>query len=134
MDVRYRKLLTVSLLAAFATQGFLVYTDETAAKARPLSPAALEGRAIWQGKNCAACHQLYGFGGFLGGDLTNAARHLTRERLDRILTTGSLQMPAFHLSPAEIDAVQAFLSDVDRTGVGQLGSRGEPSVPWFEFR
>lgn len=134
MEVRYRKLLTSGLVAAFAVQGFLVYTDETAANARELSSAALEGRAIWQAKNCAACHQIYGFGGFLGGDLTNAARHLSRARLEYVLTSGSLQMPAFRLAPAEIDAVHAFLSEVDRTGVGQLALDGGVNAPWFEFQ
>ncbi|MCH7870146.1 MAG: c-type cytochrome, partial [Planctomycetes bacterium] len=32
---------------------------------------AKSGLAIWRENNCQACHQIYGYGGFLGPDLTN---------------------------------------------------------------
>lgn len=107
-----------SLLAAFCVQTSLVYLDPTADAKAPLSELALEGRRLWHRHNCQVCHQIYGFGGFLGPDLTNAAPRLTRARLDEVLTQGNAQMPAFHFSPAQIDAVQQFLVELDRTGVG----------------
>jgi nitric oxide reductase subunit C len=108
-----------SLVAAFAIQTTLVYTDDTAEATEPLGEQALAGRAIWHENNCQTCHQIYGFGGFLGPDLTNAASRLTRERLDEILVSGSGQMPAFGFAPEQIDALQAFFAAVDRTGIGQ---------------
>ncbi len=114
------------LVAAFATQTTLVYTDDTADRTPRLSAEAMVGRAVWHRENCQTCHQIYGFGGFLGPDLTNAASRLPRTRIDAMLTEGSGQMPAFHLEQAEIEAVWAFLQAIDATGVGQ--ARNTPKL------
>jgi len=111
--------MMTGLVAAFMVQTALVYTDQTPLKRDPLSPLALRGRALWHANNCQTCHQFYGFGGFLGPDLTNAAPRLSRDRLDTILTEGYGQMPPFGMSSEQIDAIQAYLTEVDRTGVGQ---------------
>jgi nitric oxide reductase subunit C len=114
-----RKGLMAALVAAFAVQGFLVYTDSTGREMPPLSETALRGRDVWLERNCQACHQFYGFGGFLGPDLTNAASRLTRARLDEVLTVGSRQMPPFHLSADEITWIETYLREIDATGIGQ---------------
>ena len=114
------------LVCAFTVQTALVYTDDTADRTPPLDPLAAEGRALWHEHNCQTCHQLYGFGGFLGPDLTNAASRLHRSRLDAILTAGSGQMPAFGFDEHRIDALEAWLEAVDRTGVGQ--ARRDPPL------
>src|SRR5262245_64295127 len=111
--------MMASLVLAFAGQTALVYTDSTADGHACLEATALRGRQLWLGNNCYTCHQLYGFGGFLGPDLTNAAPRLTRARLDDVLTQGSLQMPPFHLGTGDIDAIGAFLKAMDKTGIGQ---------------
>ncbi len=36
-----------------------------------------------------------------------------------MLTNGVAQMPAFHLSDTEISAIQAYLREMDGTGIGQ---------------
>ncbi len=107
------------LVSAFALQTFLVYSDDTGRDLPPLSEKALEGRAVWLSNNCQACHQFYGFGGFLGPDLTNASSRLDRARLDEVLTSGVAQMPAFHLSDTEISAIEAYLREMNGTGIGQ---------------
>lgn len=124
-----RKGLLAVLVAAFAVQGFLVYTDSTGREMPPLSEMALRGRDVWLERNCQACHQFYGFGGFLGPDLTNAADRLTRARLDEVLSVGSRQMPPFHLSADEITAIEAYLREIDATGVGQAQApRPDPAA------
>ncbi len=128
MNLPQRKLLVAGLLAAFVCQGFLVYTDPVAAERPPLSAEAQRGRSIWLAKNCFACHQIYGFGGFIGPDLTNAAQRVPRARLDELLTKGSKQMPAFGLGKAEIDAIEQYLRAIDRTGQGQARQRVPPPV------
>jgi nitric oxide reductase subunit C len=115
-----------SLVASFALQSYLVYTDDTAVEVEPLSAAALEGQTLWRRHNCQSCHQIYGFGGFLGPDLTNAAGRMTREHLDEILTLGRAPMPAFEFTSAEIGAIEAYLQALDTTGVGQ--ARRTPPV------
>jgi nitric oxide reductase subunit C len=113
-----RKLLLGSLVTAFCGQTALVYFDQTADASPALSELAVRGRQIWHQRNCQVCHQIYGFGGFLGPDLTNAAPRLSRERMDQVLTSGNAQMPAFHLAADEIDAIAAYLRELDRTGTG----------------
>ena len=119
VPVSWRKAMMAVLLACFVCQTYLVYTDSTADEMQPLSEQALAGRAVWLSKNCQTCHQFYGFGGFLGPDLTNAAPRLDRARVGKLLKEGKGQMPAFHLSDEEIDNVLAYLAAIDRTGVGQ---------------
>lgn len=119
MSLALRKLLMASLVAAFAIQTTLVYTDDTHERFEPLSEQALEGRRLWHQHNCYVCHQIYGFGGFLGPDLTNVSRRANKERFTQILTEGNLQMPAFHFGVAEIEAFMAFFANLDSTGLGQ---------------
>lgn len=114
--------MILALVATFAVQSVLVYTD--ASPGVPLDAQALAGRRLWQGNNCQACHQLHGFGGFLGPDLTNAAERLERGQLDTILTQGMGQMPAFEMSAEQIDAIWAFVSAMDQTGRGQARNPG----------
>ncbi len=127
MNLSSRKLLLGSLLVAFAFQTSLVYLDDTAdAPEQPvLTGKAMQGRQIWHAYNCQTCHQIYGFGGFLGPDLTNAMSRITRERLDSILTVGYGQMEAFHFQPEQIDAIEAYLRALNETGIGQA-RKGKP--------
>lgn len=118
MRIGARKLLMAFLVLAYVLQTGIVYSDGTADQREALSPLALQGRRLWHSHNCQACHQFYGFGGFLGPDLTNASSRLTRVRLDHILTRGSVPMPAFWMTAEEIDAIEAYLAAMDRTGVG----------------
>ncbi len=131
MSIRARKNLFLVLVVVFFVQTWLVYTDPAGRATPPLSRLAAAGRAIWLEHNCQSCHQLYGFGGFLGPDLTNASERLTRARLDTVLSVGAGQMPAFHLSEQERGAVAAFLAAIHSTGIGQL--RGAPAIAVTEI-
>jgi nitric oxide reductase subunit C len=108
------------LVTAFLVQTWMVYTDPAGREAPPLSEPASRGWQLWHDSNCQSCHQLYGFGGFLGPDLTNAAPRLTEARLDAILTEGSTLMPPFGFDAGERAALLAFFTELDRTGVGQV--------------
>lgn len=131
MGIRSRQWLFGGLIGIFFVQTWLVYSDPTGRAAPALSPAAARGQRIWRAHNCQSCHQIYGFGGFLGPDLTNAADSLTEARVDLVLTEGSGQMPAFHLEQDEREAVLRFLTEVDRTGVGV--ARLGPKLPVDEL-
>ncbi len=114
---RHKAWLLLILIACFLTQSALVYTDHT----RPLAldPSARRGRVLWQQHNCQVCHQLYGFGGFLGPDLTNAAGRLTRGQLAQQVVRGNDQMPAFALDDQQLDDLWAFLLAMNTSGQGQ---------------
>ena len=112
-----KQALLVVLVAGFIAQTCLVYSDtfETVT----LDAEGVRGRRIWHRNNCQTCHQLHGFGGFIGPDLTNVAARVQRSQMDAQLTVGSGQMPAFHMSQDEIDAVWAYLVAMNETGIGQ---------------
>ena len=118
MGLAGRRRLFVFLIVVFFVQTWVVYSDPAGRATPPLSDLAVRGQALWLGKNCQSCHQIYGFGGFLGPDLTNVARTLTDARLDVILTRGAGQMPAFHFDKDDRDAMRQFLIELDTTGVG----------------
>lgn len=115
-----RRVLFVILVGTFVVQTSLVYLDDSGYQAERLSSVAQAGRSLWRENNCQSCHQIYGFGGFLGPDLTNAIPQLAAERLQSILTEGQSPMPAFHFTPAEIEAITSFLTEMDATGTGQF--------------
>jgi len=108
------------LVLIFFLQTFAVYTDPAGRVMPALSPQAALGRRVWHDYNCQSCHQLYGFGGFLGPDLTNAHERLSEARLKTVLTVGAGQMPAFDLNEEERRGIAMFLAEVHRTGRGQL--------------
>lgn len=114
-----KKTLIAVLVVCYAIQSGLVYSDE---KNVPLSQSALQGREIFHENACQVCHQLYGQGGFLGPDLTNAGSRVDEARLASLLTVGSGQMPAFRMDAEQIAHVAAFLAEIDRPdlGLGQL--------------
>lgn len=114
-----RRAILVGLVACFAGQTALVYLDPLPPGMSPLSEQATAGRRIWHAHNCQSCHQLYGFGGFLGPDLTNVTARLAPQRFARVLTDGTGRMPAFDLSGNEILAVTEFLRAMDSSGQGQ---------------
>ncbi len=120
MSLLVRKGSFLTLVLIFFLQTWFVYTDSTGYSMPALTPLAAQGRALWHEKNCQSCHQLYGFGGFLGPDLTNASEGLTQARFDMVLTEGALQMPAFHFDEEQRQALMAFLSEINKTGVGEL--------------
>jgi len=128
VSVRARQILILILVGVFATQTWLVYSDP-AGRTHALSSQAMEGMAIWRENNCQSCHQIYGFGGFLGPDLTNSFGTLSPEHLESILTVGAGQMPAFRLDHEERAAITSYFREIDATGVSQpkLGEAVPPA-------
>lgn len=128
---RCEALLAV-LVIAYISLSVVVYTDFPRGSAdAPLEHLERSGLAVWRGNNCQSCHQLYGFGGFLGPDLTNRVTDRTPDaEFGVILTQGARQMPAFQLAEEEQEAVLAFLRAVNRTGRSQPEPlTGRPSPP-----
>jgi len=144
-STRSRCTFLIALTAIFFCQTWMVYVDAAGRELPPLSAQATRGQELWLENNCQSCHQLFGFGGFLGPDLTNLARRLeshsaegeaTRTaldgRLETVLTTGSARMPAFHLAADERDDLACFFEELSRTGVGQIQvSEGLPPRELF---
>jgi len=121
-----KKIMLGVLVACFAVQTGLVYTDDVDLQ---LSEQAVEGRRLFHEKSCQVCHQLWGQGGFLGPDLTNSASRVDETRLASLLTVGSGQMPALHFDEAQIAAMRAFLRELDDADIGRGELRlGDPDA------
>ena len=74
------------------------------------------GRAVWQQYNCAACHQVYGLGGYLGPDLTNIYSRRGTNFLQGYLKSGNQVMPDFHLTDSQIHHLLAWFQQMDQSG------------------
>jgi len=83
-----------------------------------MSKSSINGEDLWQKNNCAACHQLYGLGGYLGPDLTNIISDTLKgdKYVAAFLNSGTKSMPKFHFSEREKEEIVAFLTHVDKTG------------------
>lgn len=139
---KHRKVLMLSLVSAFLVQTYLVYSDKTGLKTGSLSASAHHGRKIWLKNNCQSCHQIFGFGGFLGPDLTNTAHEFDAEELQEVLATGPGQMPSIKISKEEAQHLKAYFKELNKTGQSQAfadkDSKGLAifelkKLPWFEF-
>jgi ubiquinol-cytochrome c reductase cytochrome b subunit len=76
------------------------------------TPLEIQGAILIQEKQCRNCHSLDGTGGMRGPALDTTATRLTRNELIRQILQGGGNMPSYGkaLSPAEVDAIVAFLS------------------------
>ena len=106
----------MTCLLAFLMYSFAVYRAPHEMTPGP-TDALLAGKKIWQSKNCGACHQLYGQGGFLGPDITNVYSTKGPEYIKAFVKAGTPVMPSFKLSDAEIESLISFLQHTDASGV-----------------
>lgn len=106
------------LVSAFSVYNILIYTQPAMSNVPVMSSFARAGERLWQDNNCAACHQLYGLGGYLGPDLTNVISHKNKgkEYVKAFVNSGIQSMPRFNFSEGEKEQIAAFLEHVDKTG------------------
>lgn len=110
-----------ALSIAFVVYSATVYTSGTEASHSPaMSDEARHGQQVFQDKNCIACHQFYGLGGYMGPDLTNTIRNRGEAVSRAFITAGTVRMPNFGLDETEVDALIAYLTFVDSTGTYPL--------------
>jgi nitric oxide reductase subunit C len=112
----------LTLFSAYVIYSAFVYTKGTADTVN-ISEQEKEkitaGKRIFEKNNCIACHQLYGLGGYLGPELTDAYSDPRRGELYMriFLQAGGQRMPNYHFTGEEIDAVIAYLKYVDSSAV-----------------
>lgn len=110
------RLLTLVLLAI----GFLLYSITLYSTQPRKTPAVTElsskGKLVWQQYNCTGCHQVYGLGGYLGPDLTNTYSRKGPAYIKAFLAGGTVTMPNFRLSEEEMEALVAYLQNIDASG------------------
>ncbi len=133
----WRPLLFGVLVCVYIGLSVIAYTDHGGPPAgQSLTNRERFGLEVWRKNNCQVCHQIYGFGGFLGPDLTNAVDDgSSDEDFTKILTVGYKKMPAMDLSDEDRIAVLAFLRAVNRTGRSQprANAARRPVNPKFHW-
>lgn len=105
------------LFSLFTLYSVLVYKQGGTGDSRP-GEDALAGAKLWQEKNCQACHQLYGLGGYMGPDLTNIYSEPGKgpEYMRAFIRYGSRKMPNYQLSAVEVEQIICFLQWADQSG------------------
>jgi len=101
----------------FLCYSFYLYKKSYDGTATVSESPADKGKRIWQEKNCNACHQVYGLGGYLGPDLTNIYSSRGEAHIKAFLQSGTNIMPAFALNDDEVSQLLAYLKSMDATGV-----------------
>lgn len=115
-----KPMIAISLFLCYVAYSGMVYTGGTSHAVMPapaVSGKVQEGKRIYQELNCAACHQVYGLGGYLGPDLTNAYSDPKRGEayMRALLKAGGNRMPDFKLRDEQVDALIQYLNYVDAT-------------------
>ncbi len=112
--------LQKTTVAVILIASFLAYTSflymSLPIKSYATSNACIEGKKTWQNYNCAACHQVYGLGGYLGPDLTNVYSKRGPQYIQAFISNGTNVMPNFHLSNNEQENLIAYFKNIDSSG------------------
>ncbi len=124
MKLNTKRFISGILITSFFIYSIVIYTVGTRVDKgeKYVTEQAKQGKLLFQKNNCIACHQLYGLGGYMGPDLTNAisAQGKGPVFVRTLLQYGTERMPNFHLSETEIDEIMAFLNYTDKTGVSPV--------------
>ena len=133
----WNRLLSIIVpICFFFFQTFFIYFDKTGYELTELTELAAKGKEIWHKHNCQSCHQLYGFGGFLGKDLTNHGKYFLPNVLQSILAIGPRGMPSIYLTKQEALALYFFFLELNTTGKSQPISSTFvrlSKLPWFTY-
>jgi len=84
-------------------------------RADQISALVVEGKRLWQGKNCNNCHTILGIGGYYAPDVTKSYAVRGEAWLRQFLKDpqamypGARQMPSFHLNEEQTTSLVAYL-------------------------
>jgi len=124
MKLNTKRFISGILIASFFIYSIVIYTIGTSVDKGEdfVNAQAKNGKLLFQKKNCIACHQIYGLGGFMGPDLTNviSANGKGPVFVKTLLQYGSVRMPNYKLTETEINDLMAFLTYADKTGVSPV--------------
>jgi nitric oxide reductase subunit C len=95
----------------------------------PLTDQVVEGKRIWQSKNCNDCHTILGIGGYYAPELTQAidrrgAAWLQNWLVDPLSMDPAASMPNQQLDASQAEALTAFLE-----WVSQIDTNDWPPEP-----
>lgn len=147
---RRRPVAVLTVVLTYVSLGLLTYLGQTspwspemdAWKADPTpkeyilnhSPLELQGSIVIQSMQCRNCHAIDGIGGHRGPDLADVGARLTKDQLVRQVIQGGGNMPAYgkNLTPAQVDAVVAYMVSLRPAGVPPARDSSLPGRPPME--
>jgi mono/diheme cytochrome c family protein len=121
--VPWPRVVVVSAAYVAIAVAIAVSPDRSWGRVETSRSEVIRGAGVWREANCAACHALFGLGGQLGPDLTDVLSAKGELYVRASLPGGRPGMPAFDLTPAETDALVAYLGQVDASGEYPLRKR-----------
>ncbi len=133
--ILYNKIVIGVLISTFVIYNIVLYKKGAFINEEVLTEEALNGQQIWQDRNCTACHQFYGLGGYLGPDLTNVYSDSIKSEAyirSRIIA-GTGTMPKYSFSETELNALLAFFKAVDKTGYFPNKKAVKTKTGWVEI-
>jgi nitric oxide reductase subunit C len=84
-----------------------------------ITPLVVEGKKIWETRNCIGCHTLLGEGAYFAPELGNVVARIGEPGVKAFIMSrpvegvpGRRSMPQFNLTEHELDAITAFLKHV----------------------
>ena len=107
--------LIIFLTIAFLSYSVYLYTFLPCKQVK-ISEQCVKGMDLWQKRNCNACHQVYGLGGYLGPDLTNVYSKKGADYITAFIKSGTQIMPNFNFTDDEIKSLVAYLELMDKSG------------------
>lgn len=108
------------LFSSYCIYSWFVYTTgthDTFTNKANNSTSVKKGKMLFQQYNCISCHQVYGLGGYIGPELTQAYSDKLRGPLyiKAFLKSGSKMMPDFKLTEDEIESLTEYLHYIDQS-------------------
>lgn len=110
------------LALTFHTERALPQRDARATLAA--NPLVAEGKRVWEKNDCIGCHTLLGEGAYFAPELGNVYKRRGPEFIKAWIksqptgTHGRRQMPQFHLSDRELDALVEFFRYTSEINTG----------------
>lgn len=117
IELPQKRLIYIALILLFIPYSYNIYFYPSKDNQLLKKPESINGKLVFQSYNCIACHQIYGLGGYIGPDITNAYSNKGPDYISMVLKNGLGKMPKLNVTDKEIKELVAFLEDVDKTGI-----------------
>ena len=133
MSLSRNVLFASTMISAVIFAGMTVDTMHqisTRTHADQLSAQVVEGKRLWQERDCNDCHTILGIGGYYAPDVTKSYGIRGQAWLKQFLKNpeamypGMRQMPNFRLTDTQIESLVAFLK-----WVSEIDTNGWPPAP-----
>lgn len=120
---------TIFFFVIFLYMTYDSLSQVTSTRTPEVTDQVVEGKRIWQGKNCNDCHTILGIGGYYAPELTKVSERWEEADLKKFLKDPKAMMPGAtmpnqNLSDDDINNLMAFFN-----WVGRIDTNNWPPEP-----